>query len=273
MKTLYALASGALLLALVGCGGGGTTTPNPNGNGQSVLDPTRTEAAVTVSADLASANLVAESAVAPMISGDSEEPEGTGCDGSGGQKMDRSCVTVEGNRRTGGSITYNDCQTPRGTLSGTVTWSVDDNGSRTTTRDLTFTRANTTTPLHITGTTTWTRSTDASNVTTIHQVGSGVTTDGTFEVDSSTDLTWTKQPASTLGWGRSFPTGTITMVFKKDGTVVKTVTQTFDGTNIVTVDVDGQTYTYQLDGHHDRPKPHPRGRGHGGPGNSGGGGG
>lgn len=240
MRTLTLALTTSCLALVVGCGGGSSVvTPTP--------DETSRENAVALAGDVASIEVSSDSVMAPMMGQFIERPRLEEWD---------ACTEVTGDRATGGTITYTDCDTPRGTLNGTVTWTPIADG-RTLTRDLTFTRESDGQSLHLEGTATWTHSVDANGVRTIHRTGDSTATGPERTTESSSDLTWTYARTADFVQ-RSYPTGTIDTQIFEGGELVKDVHLEFNGTSIVTATVDGETYTYDLTERRGRPRHQPR---------------
>ncbi|HYE79335.1 MAG TPA: hypothetical protein VEI97_15225, partial [bacterium] len=151
MRSLY-LACTFGLVAALGCGGGGsngTTTPDP-------LDPGSRENSVAIAGDIAVADMSADAAFVPALSSFEFRQDGRM------DADDESCRTRQGDPDDDGgmTITFDDCETPRGTLNGTINFQFDrETRTRTSTRDLTFTRLDGST-VEIDGTATWTHTMD-----------------------------------------------------------------------------------------------------------------
>lgn len=228
-----------LLLGLTGCSGGtGTTAPPVN-------DPQaqEREAAVILASDVAAAEIEAEIAFAPMVNLDLPLP----------RLDDRDRCSVMTGTPQAGTITYTNCETPRGTLNGTITW-IGSHLLFSTTRDLTFTRFFDGSILRLSGTSTWLRSHLASTGTRmVHRTGTSEHLQANTRILTESDLTWS-WGRNHSGFERNFPSGTIHTSIFIDRLLVHEVLLTFDGTRFVLATVNGFTYRIALDQRGGRPQ-------------------
>jgi len=218
------------LLASCGSGGSSTTAPAPTGP-----EAEARVGAVAQAGDAVAAELTAENEIAPMIGLERDRPNLRDLD---------DCATLSGTPLNG-SIMYNSCVTPRGTLSGTTSWMFEPPTSWTSTRDLTFTRARDGATTTIVGTATWTRSLGLDGVRGIRRQGATTTTTSERRIETASDLRWS-WGRSDAGVTRSWPTGTASTSIYEGASLVHSVQLTFDGTSTVTALINGEEYQYSL---------------------------
>lgn len=232
MRTFF-LSCSLLLssLAMSACGGGGdSTVPPPTG-------PEAEErlAAVAMVGDAMTAELTAENPVAPMMSFERDQPTFEDLD---------ACSDFTGTFLNG-SVTYNDCDTARGSLAGTTswTWALDDGW--TTTRDLTFTSLADSSTTTLTGEANWKVTLKLDGTRSMRRQGANTTIGPEGRVETASDLKWSYSRTET-GITRSWPTGSATIEVFSGTDKLFDIALTFNGTATVTALINGEEYTFSL---------------------------
>ena len=247
-----------LVLALaipMGCGGGGTTTPGTTGD---LLDASTSERAAQAAGEVAAVESASSTGGFEPLIAEAQEGFNLG-------DWD-ACQQLVGNFREGGTLTFADCPSAQGVVSGTITWSGvsagadEDTTISSTTIDLTYDSSQYA-PVQVVGSALWTR-TFTPGAGVITREADNTITSGSFRLEVVSDLTWTREKrgaTATNNFGplgrlnSTWPVGTATAEFYRDDVLVRTALVEFDGTNVVVITVGEDVYTFELDGHGARP--------------------
>lgn len=223
-------------LALASCGGGGNTTTPPAPTGP---EAEARVAAIESTADATSADLSAEISVASMISFQRSQPALGDLD---------DCTTFVGTFGNG-TLTFDECDTRRGFLNGTITWSGNVIDGWTSVQDLSFRRGNNGRVLTVVGTADWDLTHNLDGSRTIRRIGTSTSTRPGERIESSSDLRWTWTQGDT-GLTRTYPVGTASIdIYHGNGStnnLVHELDLTFDGTSTVLAVINGEEYSFSL---------------------------
>ncbi|HYE79331.1 MAG TPA: hypothetical protein VEI97_15205, partial [bacterium] len=141
------------------------------------------------------------------------------------------------------TLTFDQCPSEQGEVSGTVTLAPVVNQTGTATFDLTVDEepaSGSNEPYEITGSTSFAL-TGASDG--VHQTGTARVEQGLSRINLQTDLTYPVGPTSS---DQRIPEGTVQANYQTLGLTLLRVTLEFDGDNTVAVDVNGQDFSYDI---------------------------